>query len=156
MYKIERQISFEDFIFPYGKLNPENRWVKLSEIIPWDEIEIKYQKKFGRKGHVAKNVRIAFGSLIIQQNLNCSDRELVNQISENPYLQFFIGLKEYQEKAPFTAPALVSFRKRFSKEFLEQINEMIIENKNNQKNISEDNVPKNKEENKKKLKTQEH
>ena len=38
LYKIERQLKFEDFIFPYGKLNKNNRWIKLSEIIPWDEI----------------------------------------------------------------------------------------------------------------------
>lgn len=127
LYKIERQLKFEDFIFPYGKLNKNNRWIKLSEIIPWDEIEIKYAKKFKKKGNPAKNIRIALGSLIIQQTLNCSDRELVNQVTENPYLQFFIGLKEFQEKAPFSASVLVDFRKRFSSEFLSEINELIIE-----------------------------
>ena len=127
MYKTEQQLKFEDFVFPYGKLNEDNRWVKLSKIIPWDEIEIKYAKKFKKKGNPAKNVRIDLGSLIIQQTLNCSDRELVNQVSENPYLQFFIGLKEFQEKAPFSASVLVDFRKRFSSKFLSEINELIIE-----------------------------
>ena len=127
MYKTEQQLKFEDFVFPYGKLNEDNRWVKLSKIIPWDEIEIKYAKKFKKKGNPAKNIRIALGSLIIQQTLNCSDRELVNQVSENPYLQFFIGLKEFQEKAPFSASVLVDFRKRFSSKFLSEINELIIE-----------------------------
>ena len=127
MYKIENQLKFEDFIFPYGKLNENNRWIKLSKIIPWDEIEIKYAKKFRKKGNPAKSVRIALGTLIIQQTLNCSDRELVNQVSENPYLQFFIGLKEFQERAPFSASVLVDFRKRFSAKFLAEINELIIE-----------------------------
>ena len=35
MYKIENQLKFEDLIFPYGKLNENNRWIKLSKIIPW-------------------------------------------------------------------------------------------------------------------------
>lgn len=130
MYKIENQLKFEDFIFPYGKLNENNRWIKLSKIIPWDEIEIKYAKKFRKKGNTAKSVRIALGTLIIQQTLNCSDRELVNQVSENPYLQFFIGLKEFQERAPFSASVLVDFRKRFSAKFLAEINELIIESEN--------------------------
>ena len=52
MYKIENQLKFEDFIFPYGKLNENNRWIKLSKIIPWDEIEIKYAKKFRKKGNL--------------------------------------------------------------------------------------------------------
>lgn len=127
LYKIEKQLKFEDFVFLYGKLNENNRWIKLSKIIPWDEIEIKYAKKFKKKGNSAKNARIALGSLIIQQTLNCSDRELVNQVSENPYLQFFIGLKEFQEKAPFSASVLVDFRKRFSAKFLSEINKLIIE-----------------------------
>ena len=130
MYKIENQLKFEDFIFPYGKLNENNRWVKLSKIIPWDDVESKYAKKFRKKGNPAKNVRIALGTLIIQQTLNCSDRELVNQVSENPYLQFFIGLKEFQERAPFSASVLVDFRKRFSAKFLAEINELIIESEN--------------------------
>ncbi len=41
MYKFKsRQISFADFNTPIGmKLNPDNRWVKKAEMIPWDEIE---------------------------------------------------------------------------------------------------------------------
>lgn len=49
MYKIENQLKFEDFIFPYGKLNENNRWIKLSKIIPWDEIEIKYAKNLEKR-----------------------------------------------------------------------------------------------------------
>ncbi len=114
MYKIEQQMKIEDFIFPYGKLNSNNRWVKLAAIIPWNEIELKYSQNFINNGHPAKNVRIALGSLIIKQTLNCSDRETVNQVMENPYLQFFIGLKEFQETPPFSAPTMVEFRKRFT------------------------------------------
>ena len=143
MYKIESQLKFEDFIFPYGKLNENNRWVKLSKIIPWDDIESKYAKKFRKKGNPAKNVRIALGTLIIQQTLNCSDRELVNQVSENPYLQFFIGLKEFQERAPFSASVLVNFRKRFSAKFLAEINELIIESENKKEDENNDSDPPN-------------
>ena len=32
-----------NFYLPFGgKLNPENRWVKLASIIPWDEIQTVY------------------------------------------------------------------------------------------------------------------
>ena len=41
--------------------------------------------------------------MIIQTKFQFSDRELVEQITENPYLQYFIGLPSYQEKAPFDA-----------------------------------------------------
>ena len=53
--------------------------------------------------------------------------DTVNQVIENPYLQYFIGLKEYTETAPFGASSMVEFRKRFSEDdILKLINEMII------------------------------
>ena len=49
MYKFERyrQLGLADFNQPVGlKMNPENRWVKKAETIPWDAIEEKYAKLF--------------------------------------------------------------------------------------------------------------
>jgi len=61
------QLKFYDFIQPFGgKLDINNRWVKLSEQINWDDIEDKYASLFGETGCPAKTCRVAFGSLIIQ------------------------------------------------------------------------------------------
>lgn len=60
IYKTERKLKFEYFVFLYGILSEDNRWVKLSKIILWDEIEIKYRKKFKKKGKLAKNAKIDF------------------------------------------------------------------------------------------------
>ena len=49
MYKKHDQLSIDDFVFPYGKLNPENDWVKLADSIPWDIIEDRYAKKFVKR-----------------------------------------------------------------------------------------------------------
>jgi IS5 family transposase len=65
--------------------------------------------------------------LLIQKQYQYSDRELLEQIRENPYFQYFIGLPGYQDKFPFVPSLLVEFRKRLSAEVLEEINEMIIE-----------------------------
>ncbi len=49
MYKFERyrQLGLADFNQPVGlKMNPENRWVKKAETIPWDAIEEKYARLF--------------------------------------------------------------------------------------------------------------
>ena len=44
-----RQLTLKDFNQPMGlKLNPENKWVKKAERIPWEEIEDRYLK-FGSK-----------------------------------------------------------------------------------------------------------
>jgi hypothetical protein len=126
MYKIDRQMKIEDFIFPFGKLNKENEWVKLSEIIHWDKIEARYAKQFVNNGHPAHSARIALGALIIKQRLKCSDEWTVRHVSENPYLQYFIGMEEYSNKCPFGASTMVAFRKRFSEEDIADILEMSI------------------------------
>lgn len=122
MYKpIDKlQHSFLDFNQPMGlHMNPDNRWIKMADCIPWDEFEIKYAELFpSDTGNVAKPLRMALGALIIQTKFQFSDRELVEQLTENPYLQYFIGLPGYQEEAPFDASTLVLFRKRISAEML--------------------------------------
>lgn len=130
MYKFDRnhQFKLSDFNQPIGlKMNPENRWVKKAATIPWNEIEEKYAALFpGKKGMPAKPLRTALGSLIIQKQYEYSDRELVEQIRENPYYQFFIGLPGYQDEEPFVPSLLVEFRKRLTDDILGDINEMII------------------------------
>ncbi len=34
MYSIDNQLKIEDFVFPFGELDKNNRWVKLADIIP--------------------------------------------------------------------------------------------------------------------------
>jgi len=99
----------------------------LAKIIPWDEIEKEYAFMFpSDKGNVAKPVRMALGLLIIKASCGYTDRELLPQITENPYLQYSIGLREYQLTKPFTPVALVKFRKRVNAKRLVRINEIIF------------------------------
>ena len=117
-----------EFFLPFGgKLDPNNRWVKLAELIPWGEFETSYSKslKGSGDGPPAKSVRVALGALIIKERLGTSDRETVEQIRENPYLQYFLGFKEYCEKTPFHPTMFVSFRKRLTRDMIAEINETI-------------------------------
>ena len=129
MYKFDRnhQYSLSDFNQPLGmEMNSENRWVKKVAMIPWDEIENRYADLFPSKvGMPAKPLQTALGSLLIQKEYGYSDRELVEQIKENPYYQYFIGLPGYEYKAPFVPSLLVEFRKRLDENILADINEMI-------------------------------
>ncbi|MCD6321923.1 MAG: IS5 family transposase [Clostridiales bacterium] len=117
-----------EFFLPFsGSLNPQNRWCKLATIIPWAEVEEKYIKNFKSliRGNNAMSVRMALGSLIIQNMVNLSDRKLVEMISENPYMQYFIGLSAFIEEYPFDPSLLVRFRRRIGKKTINEINEMI-------------------------------
>lgn len=128
--------SFLDFNQPMGlHMNPDNRWIKLADRIPWEEFEVKYVRLFpSDTGNVAKPFRMALGALIIQTKFQYSDREFVEQIAENPYLQYFIGFPSYQEDAPFDASTLVLFCKRISAEMLMEVNEHLFAHKDDDNN----------------------
>jgi hypothetical protein len=129
--KDKSQMSFENFYLPFsGRLDKENRWIKLSQIIPWDEIETMYAGKFSSsQGAPAKPLRMALGALIIKERCGFTDEETVEQIKENPYLQYFIGREEYSSTAPFDASMMVHFRKRLDSETMKEINELIATGK---------------------------
>lgn len=55
-------------------MNPNNRWVKKAEMIPWATIETEYSKLFpNHTGMLAKPLRMALGSLLIQKQYHYPD-----------------------------------------------------------------------------------
>ena len=120
MLKIDsNQTEFVDFYLPFsGKLQASNRWIKLAKALPWEEVEGCYAESFADTGMgaPAKSGRIAFGALVIKEQLGMSDEETVEQILENPYLQYFLGLKEFSQTALFDPSMMVHFRNRFSED----------------------------------------
>jgi IS5 family transposase len=127
-YTEQQMILPHEFFLPFGgKLNPKNQWCQLAVMIPWAEIEIKYARNFKnlKSGQKAYSVRMALGALIIQNRKGLSDQETVNEIAENPYMQYFLGLPGFIEESPFDASLMVHFRKRLRKNVINKINEMI-------------------------------
>ena len=76
----------------------------------------------------AKPFRMALGALIIKARLGLTDEELIKQIKENPYLQFFIGLEDFQTSVPFDPSMMVYFRKRLPEAVVNDCNERIVRN----------------------------
>ena len=123
-----KQLSFEDFYLPFGgHLNPKNRWVRLAELIPWDEFEESYADQFAQSGQgaPAKPFRLALGALIIKEKLGITDEETVEQIRENHYLQYLVGMEGYKDEELFDPSMMVHFRKRITLQMLAEINERI-------------------------------
>ncbi len=101
--------------------------MKLAALIPWDKFEAEYAEQLSEDmGAPAKSFRMALGALIIKERLGTSDAETVEQIRENPYLPFFLGLSEYSDSAPFDSSMFVHFRKRLTLELVGRINEAVV------------------------------
>jgi hypothetical protein len=124
-----QQIPLAEFEWPFQvALDEHNRWVKMSECIPWDELaEGYYQGLSSKRGRPLKEARLAIGAVIIKHKLCLSDRETVAQIQENPYLQYFVGLPGYQMAAPFAPSLLVEIRKRMGQSVFEVFHGAIID-----------------------------
>jgi transposase, IS5 family len=139
-----QQQLLEDIHFSfYDKLNKNNRWIQLAAIIPWWRAEEKYAKAFkkSKRGQIPLSVRIALGSLYIQERMQLDDRETVQQITENPYYQYFLGLPGFQNKPPFHHSLMTHFRKRLGADVIMQINEWILEEENKERDKNKPSGP---------------
>ncbi len=125
--KNRQQMEFPDFYLPFsGYLDPENRWIALARLVPWELAEEIYHADLCEdSGAPIVPARVALGALLIKERLVLTDRETVEAIRENPYLQFFIGCEEFSQDHPFDASLMVDFRKRFGEEGLQRIGEAI-------------------------------
>lgn len=127
-HNANQMILPHEFFLPFGgHLNPDNRWVRMASVIPWADLEEAYLETLGdpNQGSKAYTVQLALGALIIKERLGLSDEETVEAITENPYMQYFIGLSAFQEEPPFHTSSLTHFRKRFNVHLVNQLNESI-------------------------------
>jgi hypothetical protein len=128
-YKPQAQLTIEGFENPFDRqLDPHNRWVILAGHIPWDKLASVYYKKMRSDfGPPTLDARMVIGAVIIKHMLNIDDREVVEQIKENIYLQYFVGLSGFQTTAPFDPSLMVSIRKRLGVEVMDQFNTLVLQ-----------------------------
>jgi transposase, IS5 family len=128
-YRSHKQLSLAEFDWPFQTaLDEDNRWVKMSACIPWDDLaQGYYQSLSARQGRPAKDARLVIGAVIIKHKLCLSDEETVAQIQENPYLQYFVGLSGYQKVAPFVPSLFVEIRKRMGQSVFEVFHGAVID-----------------------------
>ena len=128
-YISPNQLTLAGFETPFErKLNPENRWVVLGHLIPWDEICNIYAKivKIKPEGRPPLSPRLVLGSIIIKHICHLDDRETVAQISENVYMQYFLGFTSFSDEAPFDPSLFVKFRNKLGLKVVDTLNERIV------------------------------
>jgi len=128
-YTSQNQLSFENFQTPFERtLDPNNRWVKLAGLIPWDEIaQIYFRSLSPGKGRPSIDARVVIGSIIVKHRLKLSDRETIEMIQENIYLQYFLGYASFNPDPPFDASLFVTLRKRMGADKFDEMSCRIIE-----------------------------
>lgn len=85
-YSSPLQMSLFEMPFEQ-QLSMDNRWVRLSRVTPWDNIDFLYKKSLssGQGSGGALPSRLVIGALIIKFKENLSDEKTMEYIMENPY-----------------------------------------------------------------------
>lgn len=127
-YTSQKQLSIAEFAMPFeAKLDENNRWVVLSKVIPWDKFAELYYKNFpSRRGAPTKDARMVLGVVIIKHMMKLDDIGVIEFIQENPYAQYFLGLKGFTQKPVFDPSLLVHIRKRIDLNVFESLTDELI------------------------------
>jgi IS5 family transposase len=127
-YKPANQLSIEEFETPFDiRVCSENRWVKLSKQIPWDELaSIYYKSMCSDHGAPGIDARIVIGAMVIKHIEKLDDRGTVQAIQENPFMQYFLGLSNFTYKEVFDPSLFVTIRKRLGVEEFDKMNQVLI------------------------------
>ena len=127
-YTSEKQTTLPGFETPFDvELDLNNRWATLAQIIPWDDLALAYYSTFASHyGRPAKDARMVIGAVIIKHKLCLSDEETIEQVKENPYLQYFVGLKKFQTAAIFVPSLFVEIRKRMGLMYSMPFNKVLL------------------------------
>ncbi len=128
-YKSKDRLTGNMFkeLLPYGgKLNMENRWIKLHDLIPWTELEGIYRKYFSALGRPGKNSQLINGLLILKHLQVVSDEEVIALFLESPYIQYFCGYDQFVIGNEIEASTLTKMRKRLGNEYFKRFEDEIL------------------------------
>ncbi|MCP4442353.1 MAG: IS5 family transposase [Aureispira sp.] len=127
-YTPSSQLKFENFQTPFdNQLKKDNKWVRLAALIPWDACAKIYHRFLNANyGAPSINTRLVLGAIIIKHLKTLSDRDVVCEIQENIYLQYFVGFSSFDPEPSFDPSLFVKFRKRLGLEAFEEMNDLIV------------------------------
>jgi len=124
MYKSKDRKTIPLFpeLFPFGgKLDENNRWLRIADLIPWEELEDEYRQYFSDRGRPATDAQLVIGLLLLKHMTGLSDEEVVLAVSENPYMQAFCGFREFVTDDILDPSTLSKMRERLGLEFFNEL-----------------------------------
>jgi len=109
-------------LFPFGgKLNESNRWLRIADLIPWEELEDEYRQYFSDLGRPATDAQLVIGLLLLKHMTGLSDEDVVEAVSENPYMQVFCGFEQFVTGGILDPSTLTKQRERLGLEFFKEL-----------------------------------
>jgi len=109
-------------LFPFGgKLDSENRWLKIAKLLSWEAIETRYKDYFSEIGRPSLDCRLVMGVLFLKHMTGLSDEDIVKSVNENPYMQVFCGLDYFATEPVMDSSSLSKIRKRLGATYFAEL-----------------------------------
>jgi IS5 family transposase len=118
LHEQQGHLLYQDLL---QQLNPKHPLVVLSQNLPWAVFDDAFGRLYSSLGRPGKPIRLMVGLLLLKQLENLSDERVVEAWVQNPYYQFFCGMKHFQWEFPCDPTDLVYFRKRIGESGVEKI-----------------------------------
>jgi len=124
--------SFEEAFSPdwleSNITDPTHELVIIREIIPWKKIIGKLSGFYNKfHGPFGKSLRIMIAMLITMKYYRLSDREVVKQVKENRYIQYFCNVPDIGLQTFLDSSSLSVLRKRLGEQGIAIIEKQIFE-----------------------------
>ena len=109
-------------------INTSHSLVKLSKVVNWDELEKAFGETFcDDNGRPGVSTRLMVALHYLKYSYNLSDEDVVNGWVENPYWQYFSGMKWFEHEPPINPSSMTRWRKRIGSAGAEQLLRETIE-----------------------------
>lgn len=103
------------------KFDSSNRWAQMANMIPWSNLDEKYHDLFASVKSSFNPFRLILGILLLQDKYQYSNSEMVEQLTENHYYQYFCGVSQPSNVPKINEQLLIHFHKCCTNEKLLEI-----------------------------------
>jgi IS5 family transposase len=109
-------------------VDTQHSLVKLSKVVNWERFEEVFGTTFcSDNGRPAISTRLMVSLHYLKFSFNLSDDEVLRRWVENPYYQYFSGMKWFEHKMPINPSSMTRWRKRIGEAGAEELLRETIE-----------------------------
>lgn len=108
-------------------IDSSHKLVRLSKVINWEELEEVFGKTYSDKGRPGISTRLMASLHYLKYAYNLSDVEVLEGWIENPYWQYFSGMRRFQHSLPIDSSSMTRWRKRICESGAEELLRETIE-----------------------------
>ena len=102
-------------------IDKRHELVLLADSIDWDYFEKEFSPLYSQFGQRSVPIRLMVGCLLLKHLKNLGDETVAKAWIENPYMQYFCGMRCFEHQFPFDPSDFCHFRKRIGEKGFEKI-----------------------------------